>query len=273
MKSNTKTLLEIRPNKLLGQHFLRSRQVLQKIIAAAELSQEKTVLEIGPGLGTLTRALAKRAGLVVAVEKDQRLAEQLEKSLASELIANVRVVRGDILKINFADLKLPPDYSVVANIPYYLTSRLLRTLLESKHPPREMILTVQKEVAERIVAKPPKMNLLAVSVQAFAKPKILFTVPPSAFYPPPAVDSALIKLSSVSEKFFTEETVPPDRFFQIVRAGFQARRKTLANNLARYLGNKKAAEARLEECGIDPRARAETLPLKAWTTLTRKLCK
>ena len=156
MKNNRKALLEIRPNKLLGQHFLRSRQVLQKIIAAAELSQEKTVLEIGPGLGTLTRALAKRAGLVVAVEKDQRLAEQLEKSLASELIANVRVVRGDILKINFADLKLPPDYSVVANIPYYLTSRLLRTLLESKHPPREMILTVQKEVAERLWPNRPR---------------------------------------------------------------------------------------------------------------------
>ncbi len=156
----------IHTSKRLGQHFLISSEVLKKIISAAELSPQDTVLEIGPGTGVLTRAMADCGARIIAVEKDERLAAMLEDECKRRGMASVRIIRGDILKIPFARLGLPPHYRVVANIPYYLTGRLIRRLLEAAPPPRDILLMVQVEVAERITAKPPHMNLLALAVQA-----------------------------------------------------------------------------------------------------------
>ena len=261
----------IRPNLLMGQRFLTSRPILEKIIAAAELSKNDAVLEIGPGTGVLTVELAKKAGQVIAVEKDKKLFELLTLKLKQEGVKNVRLVLGDILKIPNPYSLTPDSYKVAANIPYYLTSRLIRIFLESEKHPTEMLIMVQKEVAERIAARPPTMNLLAISVRAYAEPEIIFLVPRSAFSPAPGVDSALIRLKKISRSFFKKHEIEPARFFQIVRAGFRAKRKTLANNLGEYLGNKKTAEILLKKCDIEPGARAETLSIENWATLTRKV--
>lgn len=257
------------PNKLLGQHFLISSEVREKIIAAAELSSSDTVLEIGPGTGALTYELARRARAVVAVEKDAVLAAALEKKLTHSGVRNVRVICGDILKMLPAALPLPKNYKVVANIPYYLTSRLIRVLLEGPRPPKEMLLMVQREVAERIIARPPRMNLLALSVQAYGAPRILFPVSRSAFSPRPAVDSAVIHLKNIPREFFAHNKINPELFFRLIRAGFHTRRKTLANTLTSLFESKKMAVALLEGTGIDPGARAERLSLEEWATLTR----
>ena len=280
--------IHIRPNLLMGQRFLTSRPILEKIIDAAGLSKDDTALEIGPGTGALTIELAKKAGRVIAVEKDKKLFELLELRLKRLGIANVRLILGDILKLvenseretmsgkqdRLAPLVhcslLTDSYKVVANIPYYLTSRLIRIFLESENQPAEMFLMVQKEVAERIIAKPPRMNLLALSVQAYAEPEIMFGVPRHAFSPTPRVDSAFIRFKKISRSFFDKNGIEPDRFFRIVRAGFRAKRKTLANNLEEYLGDKKTAKMLLKKCAIDPGARAETLSLENWAILARE---
>lgn len=252
-----------RPNKLMGQNFLVSRLVLKKIIAAAGCSPKKIILEIGPGLGALTRDLAKYCRKVIAVEKDLRFVAALEKNLSEKKIANVKIIQGDILKIDFGGLGLGEHYSVVANIPYYLTSRLIRMLLEHRNPPEEIFLMVQKEVAARIIAKPPRMNLLALSVQACAKPKILFLVPASAFSPKPKVDSAFIRISGIGKKLFAN---PADekRFFEIARAAFGGKRKTLDNSLAHNLKISKTRVTEiLKKLSLAGR-RPETLSLGDW---------
>lgn len=262
----------IRPNLLMGQHFLRSGAVLAKIIAAANLSKTDTVLEIGPGLGVLTFELARWAKEVVAVEKDKRLAALLEKKLKKERISNVRLITADILKIfPISHLSLPTSYKIVANIPYYLTGRLIRKFLTCEHPPTEMLLMVQKEVAERIIARPPKMNLLAIAVQAYAEPKILFRVPKNAFWPQPKVDSALIRISKISKRFFAAADVEESEFFAIVRAAFQGKRKTLENSLAKNLKLPKAAVSKtLSELGLLGK-RPEMLGIENWIKLTHQL--
>lgn len=258
-----------RQEKLLGQHFLVSRTVLAKIVAAANLTPTDTVLEIGPGRGILTFALAERAGKVIAVEKDPRLAGLLERELESRGIKNVTIIRGDILKLFPDQLRLPHYYRVVANIPFYLTSRLIRRLLESAERPQDILLTVQKEVAERIVAKPPRMNLLALAVQAYCRPRILFRIPASAFNPRPKVESAAIALADISTDFFTKHNIPEAAFFSLLRAAFSQKRKTIANSLARALGDKKQGIAVLRRAGVPPAARPETLTLEDWARLLR----
>lgn len=251
----------------MGQNFLVSRHILEKIIAAAGCSPEKIILEIGPGLGALTLELARHCGKVVAVEKDPRLVVLLEKKLAEEKIANVKIIRGDILKIDFSDLGLGNHYSVVANIPYYLTSRLIRMLLEHHNPPGKIFLMIQKEVAERIVAKPPRMNLLALSVQANAKPEILFLVPANAFSPKPRVDSAFIRISGIGKKLFAspaEEKI----FFEIARAAFGGKRKTLDNSLAHNLKIPKIRVTEILKKSSLAGRRPEALGLNEWSKLT-----
>lgn len=268
----------------MGQRFLRSRSVLRKIIAAADLKPTDVVLEIGPGTGTLTRALAERAGQVITVEKDERLFQLLDEQLKKEGIANVHLIHGDILKIPLEKLVVhflrswkyynksteAPRYRVVANIPYYLTSRLIRRLLEAEHPPKDILLMVQKEVAERITAKPPRMNLLALSVQAYGRPEIVAPVPASAFSPRPKVDSAIIRISEISNVFFREHRITARNFFATAKTGFHHKRKVLVNSLAKTFGDKPAAAAALRACGLRPNARPEELSPREWARLAAR---
>ena len=222
-------------NKLLGQHFLRCQWVANTLIETAELKKSDTVLEVGSGTGVLTRELSKKAGRVISVEKDKGLAAELRLNLAREKINNVEVVDGDILKL-LTNNQLPAisGYKIVANIPYYLTSRLLRLLLEGASKPKIIVMTIQKEVAERMTAKPGQMNILATSVQVFAKPEIIKQVPRNCFSPQPKVDSAVISISLISDDFFTKNGLDKEFFFAIVRQGFSQKRKILANTLKKF---------------------------------------
>lgn len=265
---------DARPSKGLGQHFLIDERVLEHILAAAELRPEDTVLEIGPGLGVLTRALAERAGRIVAVELDAKMVTILRERLAD--FDNIQIVQGDILEHDPATLVAQeaqpqaPEYKVVANLPYYITSAVLRHLLEASHKPRLIVVTVQFEVAQRILAGPGEMSLLAVSVQFYGRPELVTRVPAGAFWPPPQVDSAVLKIQVYEQPPVKADDVA--WFFQVVRAGFSQRRKQLKNALAAGLhyGREEVAAA-LEAAGIDPRRRAETLRLEEWAAVARAL--
>ena len=263
---------DLRPSKGLGQNFLIDPAALGKIVAAAELTPDDIVLEVGAGLGTLTRRLAREAGHVVAVELDRRLIPVLESVLAG--LDNVTLVQGDILALDPAALFQPPtsnlQYKVVANLPYYITSAVLRHLLEAALKPQRMVLTVQREVAERIVARPGQMSLLAVSVQFYGQPRLLFRIKPGSFYPSPGVESAVVRID-----LYAAPPVPVEEtaaFFRVVRAGFAQRRKQLRNTLAAGLRQPPEEVAdRLREAGVDPRQRAEALSLEEWARVTRVL--
>jgi 16S rRNA (adenine1518-N6/adenine1519-N6)-dimethyltransferase len=253
------------PSKRLGQSFLIDKKVLKKIVEVADLSKNDSVLEVGPGIGNLTIELAKKVKKVIAVEKDEKMVEILKERLKEERIKNVEIVNEDILKF-LPSFKLRRSYKVVANIPYYLTSRLIRNLLEAKRRPKLIVLMIQKEVAQRICAKPPKMNLLAVSVQFYAKPEIVSFVSKNCFWPRPKVDSAIIKISNIKKQKPTKEE---KLFFKIVRVGFSHPRKQLINNLSKGLKkNKKIVKEWLLNCGISPDKRAENLSIEEWKRLT-----
>lgn len=257
--------------KRLGQHFLVSRPALETIAAATNDLRKLPIVEIGSGRGALTFLLAERFPSVIAVEKDERLADELTNVLRERNINAVTVVRGDILRIFPNHLALPERYAVIANIPYYLTSRLIRTLLESKRRPEAMVLMVQEEVAERIVAKPPRMNLLGLAVQAYATPRIIGRIPRSAFQPQPQVDSAIVRMDHISDQFFRANRIAPSAFFAMLRAAFSGKRKILANSLGRLAGGKTKAATAIAAAGIPPAARPETLSLPDWTRLSHAL--
>jgi len=260
----------LRPSKGLGQNFIWDQAILEKIVAAAELTKTDTVLEIGAGLGTLTELLAEEAGHVVAVELDERLMPVLESVLAD--FENVTLVQGDILALDPATLINAPhtQYKVVANLPYYITSAVLRHLLEASLRPQCMVLTVQREVAERIVAQPGRMSLLAVSVQFYGRPRLLFRIKPGSFYPAPEVESAVVRVDLHAASPAAVEDY--EGFFRVVRARFSQRRKQLRNSLAAGLGrsSEEAAKA-LEQAGVDPRRRAQTLSLEEWARVAHTL--
>jgi len=260
----------IRPRKSLGQHFLTDRRVLQRILAAASLSSADTVIEVGAGKGVLTRALAAAAGKVIAVEIDEGLCEHLRRRLAAH--PNVEPVCGDILSLApdelLARAQASPPYVVVANLPYYIASAVLRHFLESARPPTRMIVMVQAEVGQSIAAPPGRMSLLSVGVQFYAQAKVLFYVPPRAFRPPPKVRSAVIRLDVRPEPAVAVD----DRqaFFHLVQAGFAARRKQLRNALALGLSiDAASAQSLLDTASIDPTRRAQTLSLDEWGCLYR----
>ena len=265
---NVRRLLEqwdLRPSKGLGQNFLTDQVILERIVAAAELTPHDVVLEIGAGLGTLTERLARDAGHVVGVELDQRIQGDI---LALDPAATISAA---IHQLSIPDTPYPiPDtpYKVVANLPYYITSAVLRHLLEADLKPQRLVITVQREVAERIIAKPGQMSLLAVSVQVYGRPRLLFRIKPGSFYPSPGVESAVVQVDV--------HATPPvpvgdmAAFFRIVRAGFSQRRKQLHNTLAAGLRrSSQEVAARLQEVGIDPRRRAQTLNLEEWANVTR----
>lgn len=256
----------LRPRHRLGQNFLRDSAAMEQITASAEIQKDDAVLEIGCGLGGLTQYLASDANVVIAVELDSRLANVARRLLAPH--ANIRVVCGDILDLAPRDLGLPEGYIVAANIPYYVTSAILRHLLESRPIPRRLVLTVQKEVAERICAGPPDMSVLALSVQVYGAARVVATIPANAFYPPPKVDSAVVRID-----VYPEPAIPTAElalFFEFAKAGFRQKRKTLSNSLASAL-RLSSAETRafLEDAGIDPRRRAETMSIDEWERLVR----
>jgi 16S rRNA (adenine1518-N6/adenine1519-N6)-dimethyltransferase len=253
----------LRPRKRLGQNFLRDPGALGRIVAAADLSPEDVVVEVGAGVGTLTRPLAERAGRVIALELDDDLVAILRDQVAN--LSNVQVLHGDVLQFSASQFH-HHGYKVVGNLPYYITSAVLRHFLEKVPRPRLMVVTVQREVAERIVAGPGKMSLLAVSVQFYGQPRIVARLPAGAFYPPPQVDSAVVRIDVGEQPTIAlENGIDEALFFRVVRAGFSQKRKTLRNSLSAGLGLSPAdMEEALEQAGVDPRRRAETLSLKEW---------
>ncbi|MCK5044248.1 ribosomal RNA small subunit methyltransferase A [Candidatus Parcubacteria bacterium] len=247
---------ETAPIKYFGQNFLVNRGVVEKI--TAKTTQKDIVLEVGPGIGVITQELAKKARQVIAVEKSREMIEILKETL--EETKNVKVVREDILELNLQSLV--SNYKVVANLPFYLTSPVIRKFLEAENRPESMVLMMQKEVAQRICSRPPRMNLLAVSVQFYSQPKIMSYVSRGSFYPMPKVNSAIIEIIPC----FTPKL--PKEFFKIVKAGFSHPRKQLVNNLSGGLNLPKEKTASwLSENNIKPNQRAETLSLDDWKNL------
>jgi 16S rRNA (adenine1518-N6/adenine1519-N6)-dimethyltransferase len=252
-------------HKGLGQNFLQDPFALEAILAAAEIQPTDTVLEIGPGLGSLTRYLAVSAKEVIAVELDEKLIPPLKTVLAP--YQNVHMIQGDILKLAPKDLIAENDYLVVANIPYYITSAVIRHLLESEPKPRRIVLTIQKEVAQRICARPGDMSLLALSVQVYGAPRIAAQIPAEAFFPAPKVDSAVLVVDIYPTPLIKEELL--GKFFRLVKAGFIQKRKTLRNSLSSGLHISPAHAAELlTRANIDPQRRAETLGIDEWERLS-----
>lgn len=250
-----------RAKKSLGQHWLHDEASLDAMVAAAAVGADDTVLEIGPGPGTLTAKLAARAKQVVAVEFDEHLARELPVRVPA---ANLQVVHQDILRFNLT--KLPAGYKVAANIPYYLTSKLLRVLCESANPFSNAAILIQKEVAERVCAKPGDMSLLSVSTQFYCEASLGELVPAELFTPPPKVDSQILKLTYRPTPLFPDADTK--LFFRIVKAGFSQRRKTLLNSLSAGLHlSREQAAGLLEQAGIPPSSRAQNLRLEEWYAL------
>jgi len=254
----------LKPSQGLGQNFLVDEAALAGIVEAAQVGPGDAVLEIGAGLGSLTRHLAEAAHSVTAVELDMRMMPILKETLAA--CHNVRLVQGDALKLEPADLIKAPAYLVVANIPYYITSAVIRHLLESRLPPHRVTLTIQQEVAERICALPGDMSLLALSVQMYGRPRLAAHIPAASFFPVPKVDSAVLVVD-----IHDQPVIPKPQlglFFHLAKAGFSQKRKTLRNSLSAGLRMVPEETAgRLKACGIDPQRRAETLSLEEWKML------
>lgn len=288
----------MKPKKSLGQHFLRSPQVVAKIIETAELSREDIVLEVGPGKGVLTKTLLERAGKVIAVEKDESLAPFLREEFKKEIkTRKLELILGDILTwrlrlqvknyLKRGDYmkqacNLPSlgnencdfpftrslDYKVVANIPYYITGEFLRIFLSGDFQPKSMTLLLQKEVAERIVAQDGKESILSISVKAYGNPTYIQTVPSHEFLPPPKVDSAILHIGGISTDFFME--MDEKAFFSLVKTGFAHKRKLLTGNLKQVAPSEKLKDA-FETCEIPQMARAETLSLDEWKCVCASL--
>ena len=254
----------MRPDKKLGQNFLQDPFALDSIAAAAEIQPTDTVLEIGPGLGSLTRYLAVAAREVIAVELDPDLIPPLQA--VTQPYDNIRIIHGDILKLSPQELVQEPGYLVVANIPYYITSAIIRHLLEHDPKPRRIVLTIQKEVADRICAQPGDMSLLALSVQVYGQPRLVQRIPAGAFFPAPKVDSAVLCVEIYETPRIQPELL--NTFFKLVKAGFSQKRKTLRNSLSSGLHiSTLEAEGLLKKANIDPMRRAETLSIEEWQLL------
>lgn len=258
----------LRADKALGQNFLQDESVLEKIANAAEILEDDCVLEIGPGLGSLTRYLAVSAQKVTAVELDLDLLAPLQAVL--QPYQNVRVVHGDILKLPISELIDQPNYIVAANIPYNITSAIIRHLLEGDIKPRRVVLTIQKEVAERICATPGDLSLLALSVQVYGKPSIAAKIPAGAFHPAPKVDSAILRIDIYDEPLVSQHLL--NTFFKLTKAGFSQKRKTLRNSISSGLHiSTSEAETLLTSAGIDFMRRAETLSIEEWKSLCQQI--
>jgi len=279
-KRTIKNLLkkyQARPSKKLGQNFLIDKNVVKKFIRACNLKSKDIVLEIGPGIGTLTQEIAKKVKRVIAVEKDPKMVKVMKETLKD--FENIDIVQKDILKFKVPKSKIQMTnlYKAVGNLPFYLTVPVIRKFLERKNPPKEMVLFIQKEVGQRICANPPKMSILAVSVQFYAKPEIVAYVSKKSFWPQPKVDSAIVRIRPLINA--DKRLINADLFFKVVKAGFVHPRKQLINNLSKeFLPagrqgriDKEKVENWLLKNEIEPKQRAETLSVQDWLNLTKSL--
>jgi 16S rRNA (adenine1518-N6/adenine1519-N6)-dimethyltransferase len=284
LKKDIKNLLKslnTEPKKSLGQNFLINKSILNKVLEAADIKPDDIILEIGPGFGVLTQELVKKAKKVIAIEKDEKICEVLKASLKD--FKNIEIICEDILKIlnskfparigyveGVAGGQIPNSYKVVANLPYYIASAVIRKFLETENPPKKMVLMVQKEVGQRICAASPKMNLLAVSAQFYADVKILFYVPKEYFWPKPKVDGAVIE---IKPRINTDKKrINADLFFKVVKVGFSQPRKQLANNFKKALKlDNEEINSWLLKNNINPKARAENLTIEDWINLAKTL--
>jgi len=278
MRRSIKSLLKTtgaRPKRALGQNFLTSMAISQKIVTAAEIRPSDTILEIGPGLGALTLLLAKKAKRVIAIEKDENLSNTLKDMLKREKIENVEVLNRDIL--NFQNVLSRPSapnkgterrrYKLVANLPYNIATAVIMKFLEAETPPELMVVMVQKEIGQRICAKPPKMNKLAVFSQLYSQPKIIGYVAKEYFYPKPKVDGAILLIKPHPPA--AGHQAPRKLFSQIVNAGFSQPRKQLINNLSSGLNlDREAVVGWLNKNNIKPTQRAESLTITDWQNLS-----
>jgi 16S rRNA (adenine1518-N6/adenine1519-N6)-dimethyltransferase len=262
----------VRPAKALGQHFLNDRNIVSKIVDAAELTADDVVIEVGPGLGVLTERLVEAAGRVIAVELDRALASRLRERFADT--PRLTAVEGDVLStspdalLEAAGLSATTPYAVVGNLPYNIGAAVLRHFLEAEQQPSRLVIMLQREVAAGIIAGPGELGLLGVSVQVYARPRRLFNVPARAFYPPPKVVSSVLRLDILDEPLVA--TGERDHFFEVVRAGFSAPRKQLRNSLAQGL-RRPVVEVlpAIEAAGIAPTVRPEDLSIDDWLRLAR----
>jgi len=250
----------------LGQHFLTDNQIVDGIVSAGSISRKDAVLEIGPGNGVLTKQLIKEAGHVVAAEKDPGLADRLQTDLKEEITAGtLTVINEDVRDIDLKDTKIGAgNYKIIANIPYYLTSDILREFLAHENQPQRMVLLTQKEVAERITCADDKHSRLSIFVQSYGNPELVRVVKKNNFNPSPKVDSAILKITNISRDFFAD--ISEQSFFELVKQGFQHKRKQLKNNLSTY--SKRPAKL-LQNCDITKTARAEGLALKDWRCIAK----
>jgi len=256
----------IRAKKYLGQNFLVDPNAIRRMLVASELNKDDVVVEIGPGLGALTQEIAPRVKRLIAIEKDRGMVGLLGETLRN--LSNVEIIQGDILNVQFSMFNVQKNYKVVASLPYAIVGPVIRKFLETERRPSTLVLMVQKEVAQRICAKPPKMNLLAVSVQFYAIPKIISRVSRNSFWPAPRVDSAILKITPID----IPEKTDPKKLFRVVKAGFSQPRKQLINNLSSGLDLQKAGvESWLLQSNIKPTQRAETLTIQDWIHLSTTL--
>lgn len=264
--------------KKFGQNFLKSEKALDAIIGASGAGKQSQVLEIGPGRGALTKKLLETGATVRALEIDPEMISILEEDFSKEISSGqLDLIEGDIQNISPRELMEEIEqYSLVANIPYYITGLIIRTFLESDHAPQSMTLLVQKEVAIRIVdghadGKRGKENILSLSVKAFGDVRYVATVPSTAFDPAPKVDSAVIHISEISHNKFRDSGITPEQFFQVVKAGFGQKRKTLRNNLTQKDFERDKIEQILDDMNIDGRVRAEDITLEQWFVFIQKI--
>ena len=246
--------------KSLGQHFLNAKPYLNAVADAAHIKEGETVLEIGPGEGSLTSVLLERGAKVVAVEKDRRLVPLLREKFKHFDISRFEVIEGDALEFDIAKLKIE-NFKLVGNIPYYITGALFKKFLTAPHQPSTLVFLIQKEVAERI-ARSKKESILSLSIKAYGTPTYINTVPAGAFSPPPKVDSAILAVENISRKNF-ESSAHEAKFFELVKKGFSQKRKFLKNNLGPDY------YSFLQKARIDDKARAEDVPLLKWLDLSR----
>lgn len=260
----------MRAKKSLGQNFLKSKKAIAQIADAGGIRPEDTVLEVGPGKGVLTEELLARAGRVIAIEKDRDLVPLLREKFARDIASGkLELIESDIL--DFDETALAEPYKVVANIPYYITGLLFRKFLESTNQPETMVFLVQKEVADRIMARDGKESLLSISIKAYGTPKYIAKVGKEYFSPSPKVDSAIVSVQNISNNAFSDTESAP--FFDVLHAGFAHKRKKLASNLKEgMLGTDPARiDGALAACSIAPNARAEELGIDSWICLAKEL--
>lgn len=264
--------MRYKPKKSLGQNFLKSEMALKKIVEAGEINPNDVILEIGPGKGALTRKLLEKAGQVIAVEKDDKLFELLKEKFKKEIgLGSLVLVHDDILKLSMTNKQparsaggFPKSYKVVANIPYNITGAILKKFLSAEHQPERMALMVQHEVAKRIMASDKKESILSISVKTYGEPKFIMKVPAREFSPAPKVNSAIIAIKNISRRFFEENKINEEKFWEIVKKGFAHKRKKLSSNLKNLL--KRTENSHVEKLG---NKRAEDLALSDWILLAK----